>query len=130
MKIWSFAFFGLFAFAGCGTESTQSDLEYEQKDTVLVYTGTGAIQCEDSGLTLAESTQKLTSHGVDVLSSDCGYRTGIAVITVCGAGTVNIHIHKINAANVEDAAAVGFSPVTELEDPVAGTGYSVGACNE
>jgi len=97
-------------------------------ETVRVYEDTGERQCEESGIKLPESRAKLEDAGVEVLNSQCGIRTGIAVPAVCGGPTVNIHTHQINTNDIEKAKALGFEDISRLVDEERQTGYELGRC--
>jgi hypothetical protein len=98
-------------------------------DNVLVYESRQSLQCGTRGLTTQQSAQKLVNGGIDVLESNCGVQTGVAFVTVCGAGTGEILIHKIRQSNLEDAERLGFGPVADLVDPAAGTNYAKVDCD-
>ena len=96
--------------------------------TVRVYEDTGEIQCEGGGVTLSENKAKLTNAGIDVIDSQCGVQTGIAVMAVCGGSTVNIHTHEIKAHNLDKAEELGFANITTLVNKESGTGYEFKPC--
>ncbi len=82
----------------------------------IVYINDAAIQCEFEGLSEVETAQILIDSGIDVLHSQCGYITGIAIEAQCGLGDSNINLHTINSQNVSDAISLGFLPVSELNN--------------
>ena len=96
----------------------------------LVFEDRQSLQCESDGITSAASAQRLINAGIDVLSSTCGYRTGVAFAAVCGGATGEILVHEIRAANVEDAVPLGFAEITSLVDVDvgAGLGYALIDC--
>ncbi len=96
----------------------------------MVYTNRGAVQCEHSGLSPQDSATVLAAAGLDVLSTSCGFQTGIAYPAVCGAGTPDILVHEIRSVNLPDAEALGYHPVEALVDPDVGTGYQLTECTE
>ncbi|MFC1751380.1 hypothetical protein ACFL2V_21595 [Pseudomonadota bacterium] len=95
----------------------------------LIYINDGAIQCETEGMTTTESAQLLINKGIDVISSYCGFLTGIEAATQCGLGDTNINIHEINSQNVPDAQEVGFEPVSTLKQETD-IGYQIIECPE
>ena len=116
---------------GGGGESAEDPLDSERASAgdVLVYESRQAIQCTTRGLTPQASAQKLVNGGIDVLESNCGVNTDLVVITVCGAGTPDIIIHKIRRANLEDAEQLGFESVATLQNPTTGIGYAKVDCD-
>src|SRR5215470_4377599 len=82
----------------------------------LVYESRQAITCGTRGLTTQQSAQKLINGGIDVIQSNCGTVTGIALPAVCGIDSAEIIIHEIRRANLHDAGQRGFHPVSELQD--------------
>ena len=109
----------------CGGEAAEDPLRSERVSSgdVLVYESRQAIQCTTRGLTTQESAQKLVNGGIDVLESNCGVNTNLVFVTVCGAGTGDILIHKIRKVNLPDAERLGFSSVATLQNPTTGIGY-------
>ena len=107
----------------CGGESAEDPSERVSTGDVLVYESRQAIQCTTRGLTTQQSAQKLVNGGIDVLESNCGVNTNLVFVTVCGAGTGDILIHKIRKVNLPDAERLGFSSVATLQNPTTGIGY-------
>ena len=75
--------------------------------------------------TLANSTTQLTTAGIEVHTSNCATQTGVAVMTVCSAPTLGIHLHKINASDVQKATDIGYEEATNLINEEHGTGYEI-----
>ncbi len=98
------------------------------KQTVLIYESKGEKQCQGGGVTLSESRQKLTNAGVEVIESNCGYRTGVAVIAVCGAPTLKILLHQIKASDLEKAKDIGMERVGMLVSNDDGNGFEFRRC--
>lgn len=107
----------------CGGELTDNTAE-----TLWVYTDAGAVQCEHGGQPVAETAAILERQGVAVTVSECGHLTDRAVITVCGAGTLDINLHRIDAKGLQSAKQAGFRPVTELATD-EGPGYEFTDCS-
>jgi hypothetical protein len=98
-------------------------------DSVRVFIATGHTQCNNDGVTLAQTELRLLQAGIDVLSSSCGAITGVAYIAACGGPTPDINLHYVRRANLPDAERVGFRNVTIIGTPtVPGTGYQVVNC--
>ena len=114
--------------SGCQSEGDENNI-IPPEEQELVYKNTEAIQCESTGITVNESAQILINNGIDVTSSFCGFFTGLAVITVCGEGTQDIHLHLIHSQNTQDAINAGFELVSEI-DTENGVGYSIVECDE
>lgn len=115
--------FAIFALAGCSGSSSQSD-------SVLVYADRQAKQCVSEGLSPDESAGKLISAGIDVLSTDCGFQTGVAYPAVCGGGTPSILIHEIRRENLADAEEVGFTNIKALMNTETDPGYATVDCEQ
>ena len=92
----------------------------------LVYISNGSKQCELGSTPPEVTSQILVKNGIDVISSHCGYLTGMAVAAVCGGSTLEINLHAINAQNVQDAENVGFESVSGLLEQ--GAGFQVVEC--
>lgn len=129
MRLLLYAFPVALAGAAACSSDGGSALDPGPGDT-LVYESRGARQCESDGLTAEASAQKLINAGIDVLSSTCGYRTGVAFAAVCGGPTADILIHEIRIANLPDAERLGFAEVATLIDASAGTGYTAIDCED
>jgi hypothetical protein len=96
---------------------------------VLVYISNGSKQCESKGMSPEVSAQILIDKNIDVVSSHCGFITGMAVIALCGAGTLEINLHVINLADISVAEKEGFDPVSKLGEQ-EGVGYQVLECEK
>jgi hypothetical protein len=93
-------------------------------DEMVVYeAGPHLAQCSPPALTLAQSAAKLTSGGIEVRRSSCGHIEGVAYPSVCGAGTGEILLHDIPAADLGAAEAAGFASADRLT-----TGWRRAAC--
>ena len=97
----------LFVIVGC---NTNTDI-----DTKIVYIDDGAIQCEYEGMSEIETAQILIDNGMDVLKSQCGYLSGIAVAAQCGLGDTSINLHTIPIQNLPDAQSLGYDSVSTLK---------------
>src|SRR5690606_30144543 len=71
--------------------------------TTHIYKADGNKQCEPATSSLADSTRQLTNAGIEVHNAHCATQTGMAVITVCGAPTLGIHLHEINSFDLQEA---------------------------
>src|SRR5690606_1411151 len=84
---------------------------------VVVYeAGPHVAQCAPVAVTRWQSAAKLTSAGIDVRRSSCGFIEGIAYPAVCGAGTGQILLHDIPAESLAAAEAAGCASVETLND--------------
>jgi len=110
---------GCAGLGACGGEEPQGVIPGD----ALVYESRQAITCGTRGLTTQQSAQKLIDGGIDVVRSNCGVITGIALPAVCGIDSAEIIIHEIRSSNLRDAGQRGFHPVTELVDPAHEMGY-------
>lgn len=96
--------------------------------TTHIYKPDGTKQCEPATTTLANSTNQLTTAGIKVLTSNCATQTGMSVITVCGAPTLGIHLHEIQANDVQKAKTLGYEDSSNLINQDNGTGYEITDC--
>ena len=87
-----------------------------------------SLNSEFEGLSLDDTANVLIEAGIDVLSSQCGFVTGLGIVTVCGAGTLDINIHEIPAQSIEDAEDLEFSQIEDLIDEETGVGYQTIEC--
>ena len=124
MNMRLFACAGALLLAGCDDDGGG----FASPGNELVFESRGSLQCESDGITPEASAQKLINVGIDVLSSTCGNRTGVAFPTVCGAPTGEILVHEIRGVSVPDAEQLGFAEVSTLVDQSAGTGYELIDC--
>jgi len=111
-----------YSLSGCSDSSNLGSAEY-----ALVYDTREILQCGQI-LSLEDSAQILVDAGIDVLSSSCGNKTGIAYAQVCGAPSASIIIHEIRNQNLPGAEAEGFLDVETLIDTNAGTSYEIVEC--
>lgn len=107
MKKWMLLILPL-TISACGGDKNNSEETY-------VFVGSGAIQCQYGGDTLETTAEPLIQAGIDVIESDCAYKTNVVVISSCGAPTTNINLHKISSANIDDAEKLGYYSVSVLE---------------
>lgn len=115
--------FGLLA-AACADDGTSPPPSAPGIDAVMVFeNGPHLAQCAPPAITRTQSAAKLTSAGIEVRSSSCGHRKGIAYPAVCGGGTAEILLHEIPASNIAEARARGFTPAGELQE-----GWSAISC--
>ncbi|WP_051303346.1 hypothetical protein [Psychromonas aquimarina] len=85
------------------------------ENTVTIYINSGAVQCESSGKTAAETALLLNEQGIEVRASLCGSLTNLAVIAMCGAGTTDINLHLIGQSDLSSAQDLGFENVESLK---------------
>lgn len=83
-------------------------------DTTDVYIAKGNTQCNDDGLTLAETTSYLTDANIDITESQCGVIEGVAFASVCGGGTADIYVHTIKTSDLINATNIGFTETSLL----------------
>jgi len=96
--------------------------------TTHIYKADGNKQCEPATSSLADSTRQLTNAGIEVHNAHCATQTGMAVITVCGAPTLGIHLHEINSLDLQEALTLGYEDAGKLSEQGNGTGYEITAC--
>lgn len=96
--------------------------------TTHIYKLDGTKQCEPATSSLANSTNQLTTAGINVLTSTCATQTGMAVMTVCGAPTLGIHLHEVRASDVQKAKSLGYQEANNLINQDNGTGYETTDC--
>jgi basic membrane lipoprotein Med (substrate-binding protein (PBP1-ABC) superfamily) len=98
-------------------------------EKATIYINNGAIQCESEGMSAQQTAQQLIDNGIDVVMSNCGSLTGVAVPTACGQGDIYINLHVINAQNLPDAQELGFETVSSLKTE-EGVGYMILGCED
>lgn len=108
----------LLAAAGCASQSA------------MVYKSDGVKQCEGGGNSLVQSKDELTEAGVEVFNSQCGALTGRAVMAVCGGPTLGIHLHEINAGDLQLAERLGYADTQSLVGQGQGTGFETIPCTD
>lgn len=96
--------------------------------TTHIYKPDGNKQCEPATSTLDNSTNQLTSAGIEVIASNCATQTGMSVMTVCGAPTLGLHLHEINANDTQKAKDLGYEDANNLINEEQGTGYDMTNC--
>lgn len=102
----------------------------EQKEIEVgrVFISKGREQCEDStGRSLDDTKEELEDAGIRVFSSSCALITGMMSPALCGSKTLHINIHGIDIAQFGDAEALGFRPLTTLEE--ADLGFDPEGCD-
>ena len=99
----------------------------EKPNSVLVFIDNGARQCEFAGNPPQHTADVLSASGIEVLSSECGFRTGLFFPAVCSAGNAEINLHGINETDLSMAAELGFLPVSGLAGD-ADKGYEIVEC--
>ncbi len=98
------------------------------ESSLFVYKTKGAIQCESKGITLQQSVQELDKAGIKAEKSHCAIMTGMSMIAMCGAGTSDIIVHKIDAKNLVNAKTLGFDEAKKLIDEKRGLNYKITQC--
>ena len=83
-------------------------------DVVKVFKSRGAVQCEGRGTAPKAMRAELERAGVRVQASACG-SDGRMRPAVCGAGTDEINLFDIAAADLPRAQALGFAPLPQLK---------------
>lgn len=102
----------------------------EQKEIEVgrVFTSKGREQCEDgTGRSLDDTKEALEEAGIRVFSSSCALITGKMSPALCGSPTLHINIHGIDVEQFGDAEALGFRPLTALEE--ADLGFDPEGCD-
>lgn len=92
-------------------------------DAVVYEAGPRLAQCAAPAITLSQSAAKLSQASIEVRSSSCAIRTGVAFPAMCGAGTGEILVHNIPASGVSGAESRGFRAVETLVDAGSRTGW-------
>ncbi|MDH3975956.1 MAG: hypothetical protein OEV42_16905 [Deltaproteobacteria bacterium] len=69
--------------------------------TVKTFKSDSSKQCEGPGVPLSEMELELTDNSVEVISSNCGYITGVTAPALCGATTLGINIYEINITQLD-----------------------------
>ena len=91
---------------------TTSSVSCAQRTTELVYDTRVILQCEEAtNISPSQSAKILSDEGIDVIATSCGIKTGMVVIAMCGAPSLSIIVHEIQAENLQDAEMLGFSKV-------------------
>ncbi|TYK64319.1 DUF6174 domain-containing protein [Colwellia echini] len=108
--------------AACDNKSSTVELEL-----VDVYIPKGDTQCNNDGVSLAETTAYLTDLSIEVSASQCGVITGLSLPDVCGGSTNNIYLHTINYSDLITVENLGFVDLSTL--PFEESGYSIIECD-
>ena len=80
---------------------------------VQVFKSRGALQCAGRGTPPDVMADALRRAGIAVLASGCG-SVGRLRPAVCGAGTDELNLFDISAADLARAQALGFAPLAQL----------------
>jgi hypothetical protein len=102
--------FTLLLLAACNGVSGDPPLE-----RLSVFKSAASVQCSGGGLSLSDMERELTSAGIEVLSSACGF-DGNFYPAVCGGPDGRIGIFEIPADQADAAARLGFAPLNELPE--------------
>ena len=101
---------------GTATSKDASDgVNRSEMATVEVFNYAGAVQCYGGGMDIEEMQQELTDNGITVISAYSD-NDGCYHISTCGAETGAIHVYEIPSTDLDDALALGYSPVEDLSD--------------
>lgn len=92
-------------------------------DSATVYRSAEKRQCEEGGLTSAQSIAALTGAGVHVMRSGCGMLAGVMYPAVCGGATGDIVLHEIAGADLPSATGAGYADAQGLARAGGGAGY-------
>lgn len=92
-----------------------------EEESIWVVEARGNRQCEGGGISLEESSAKLSGNGVKVLESRCGVRTDRMYPSVCGGATGDILLHRVSQSHMDAALELGFDPAAQVQ-------YSMSAC--
>jgi len=115
--------------AGCaGTDEGKPTVQRQSGKNIDVYISADAKQCESPGLAPATTAQTLAENNVTVVESRCG-RLLAQFIAMCGADNGAINIHSIDEAQLIEAQAAGFAPVSSLANQ-DGAGYQIVDCSD
>lgn len=119
---WSMVLF----IVGCSNGDTGGGLD----KTMLVYISNGHTQCNNDGVSYQDSLQTLVSSGIDVIETQCGVITGLSVITVCGAPTLGIIIHRVKQKAFTAANEMGYNSLSKIAAKDRGVSYQLIPCVE
>lgn len=84
-----------------------------EKNFVNIFKNDGATQCQSTAITLNTMASELVNTGIDVVCSQKAF-DGKRHTLSCGAATGAINVFKINKANIEDIASLGYRLVSNL----------------
>lgn len=90
-------------------------------ELIWVFEARGNRQCEEGGITLDASRDKLAAARVAVHESACGARTDKMFPAVCGGPTGDILLHRIPKHELDMALQLGFDPAAQAQ-------YEAGNC--
>jgi hypothetical protein len=93
-------------------------------DNIDVIISNGSLQCQDNAIPIETTKSYLTDAGIEVKDENCGIQLGVAVATVCGGPTAQIHIFSINQKDLIKAENIGFTDSSMLEE-----GFEIKACD-
>ena len=96
--------------------------------TTHIYKPDGNKQCQPPTSTLTNSTNQLTTAGIEVITSHCATQTGMSIMTVCGAPTLGIHLHEIKTSDIQKAKTLGYEQANDLIKKEQGTAYELTTC--
>jgi len=96
--------------------------------TVLIYTDKNSTQCNEDGMSLSETSALLVSEGINIVTSQCGVLTGLAVVSLCGANDLQINIHEIYSAHTKKALSLGFKLMPDIAQK--DRGYKIIPCKK
>ncbi|HHJ13645.1 MAG TPA: hypothetical protein ENJ79_04615 [Gammaproteobacteria bacterium] len=111
---------------GPASPDTTTDTSGQPNPETLIYIETGSVQCEADGVSEQETAQLLTNSGIPVLATNCGELTR-PVAAQCGMPGPDINLHLIPTQRVDQARAMGFKLVADLENE-NGPGYFLTPC--
>ena len=111
-----------------GDDTEVRVVEQQEIDVGRVFVSKERQQCEDdTGLPLDATKAILENAGIRVFSSACALVTGKMSAALCGSPTLHINIHGIDVTQFEEAANLGFTPLSTLKDE--DLGYDPEACD-
>jgi hypothetical protein len=77
----------------------------------------GAIQCEDTGISLKAMKKELAQAKIPVKKARCGH-DGLVYTAVCGEENGRLNLFDIPAKKLDDADELGFQPLSDWPDAV------------
>jgi hypothetical protein len=87
--------------SGCNDTDSSNNIE--------IYISTGELQCQENGLSIAETKRYLLESDIDVKAESCGTLTLIDYPAVCGGGTGKLHVFTIDESDSQLAENLGFT---------------------
>ena len=100
---------------GCTVGSCKDIRGAEATSAVRVFKYTGAIQCQNSGLSLPAMEHQLIGAGVKVYASSCG-SDGRLYEELCGGPSGSVGLFSVRADDGAIAIVLGFRSTTEIPD--------------